>query len=333
MKKTMKELFKQYCGFIQKERNSGNILEELDEKFESNELNFYEFLDSRHRLNKILFNYSEYLSKTGISEISISENNIIFTTKLKGLKLVVNEKDRRNIAFELLNFPKTEQTEMELLKQIGPFKGVALDIGANIGWFSLFLSAHFSDTKIYAFEPIEDVFNNLVTNISINRKQNIHPYKIAITDTKGQKEFFYAPEISVLSSAKNIIDYNFSKTVQVQSDTLDGFISSNVKENIDFVKCDVEGGEINIIKAGLNTIEKNLPIFMIELFHEWTEKFGYHPNELLNILKKYDYSFFLPFEHGLELVPEYVPNNFSRQNYFIFHNTKHKKFIEKLRIK
>src|SRR3989339_874758 len=75
------------------------------------------------------------------------------------------------------------------------------DVGANIGLFSLRIEELIKDPKIYAFEPIPDVFNLLKFNTKIYNK-DIKVYNHGISDKSSTKKFTYYPKMSILSSAK-----------------------------------------------------------------------------------------------------------------------------------
>lgn len=109
-------------------------------------------------------------------------------------------------------------------------------------------------------------------------------------------------------------------------------INELVTNKIDLIKCDVEGAEFNVIIGGTDTIIKNLPIIVLELFHEWSHAFKYHPDQAIDFLKNLGYRVFLPLNGGMEEVSKYFPNDFDRQNYFFLHNEKHICLIEKLLI-
>src|SRR5690606_323848 len=76
---------------------------------------------------------------------------------------------------------------IELVKNSSVF----LDIGANIGYYSLLASA-VTDKKIkvFAFEPMPAIYDYLLKNIKCNGFSNISPYALALSDAKGEAEFY-----------------------------------------------------------------------------------------------------------------------------------------------
>lgn len=67
---------------------------------------------------------------------------------------------------------------------------VFYDIGANIGWHSLNLSARFRNAAYYCFEPIPDTYQHLLENIRLNSFSNIYSYNLALSDRQDIQEFF-----------------------------------------------------------------------------------------------------------------------------------------------
>lgn len=325
----MDEMFRKYCKYLEGDRKDQNIFAEIESKYKNKEIDFYDFLEKNHFYNKILFQFSEKLKKSGISNIEINENNVIFTTKSNGLKLICNGKDRRAAPFELLNFGECEKQEIELVYRLSSGKGLQIDVGANLGWFSLLMAKRFPEAKILAFEPMEDNFSLLNANLVLNGINNVQAYNLAVTEKNRSVRFHFSPESSVLASEKNIINYRNTKEISVNGIALDQFLSEKALQNVELLKYDIEGGEFNAILGSWNIIQKSKPIIVSELFHEWTKKFDYHPSEVIKSLKELNYEVFLPLQEGLEKVEDYQPNSFKRQNYFFLHKEKHNELISR----
>src|SRR5207253_8586250 len=66
---------------------------------------------------------------------------------------------------------------------------VCLDVGANIGLYSLGLSALAPRGKIYAFEPGPTTFGHLRSNLEVNRATNVEASNLAVSDTTGTVHF------------------------------------------------------------------------------------------------------------------------------------------------
>ncbi len=171
-----------------------------------------------------------------------------------------------------------------------------LDIGANIGYHSLFLSAYFkNDLKIYAFEPIKSLYAQFNESIKLNKFYNISLLQFAVSNKRDNKKVLYIREDNIGgSSLYSYPKINFFKTRQkeiVEVVNLDSFFDNNFKINL--IKLDVEGNELEVIKGGLSLIKKNKPFIVLEfspIFYvqDYKEK----SIELLNLLKDLGYKLF-----------------------------------------
>ncbi|MDN3508493.1 MAG: FkbM family methyltransferase [Candidatus Neptunochlamydia sp.] len=332
MEKDMKKHFRKYCEYLNqehKEFQEMSLIVKLRNQLESQEIDFYEFLNSMYQWNKNLHLTSQNLTHTGIEKIELTDSCVTYTTKRLGIKLIFDGKDRRGVPFELLSFGGYESNELALFDNILNDDSILFDVGANIGWYALNWSKQFPNSTIYAFEPIPQTYDFLKTNAIINGSKNIHPYQLALSNSSGSKPYYFTPESSVLASEKNILEYKNAKKINVTTTTIDGFIENTKIKKLDLIKCDVEGAELNSIKGALKTIKNYQPIVVLELFHEWSKWFDYHPNEAFSLLAKFGYSAFLPEKGFLEKVDSYQSEDFSKQNYFFLHNQTHEKLIQR----
>ena len=136
----------------------------------------------------------------------------------------------------------------------------AIDIGANEGFWTYKLSKFF--TQVHSFEINPNVSEVIATsNIS-----NIDLHDIGLSDSVAEKEF-YIP----INENKHIEGWgslekrelDFTTTFETKRFKVTPLDSYNFK-NIDFIKIDVEGHELNVLKGAKNTILQNFPILVIE---------------------------------------------------------------------
>ena len=122
---------------------------------------------------------------------------------------------------------------------------VLVDLGANIGLFSLYISSICSE--VYAVEPTPshiEIMKDLVENLGV---KNIFPHQVAIHTKNGEEEFQLNSSNSTMNSfLRHGIDPGGTDSVLVPTTTLADFIKNNVKKRVNFVKMDIEGFE-NVI--------------------------------------------------------------------------------------
>lgn len=306
-------------------------IDELMKAYSQNKIDKYDYIDKMNKINKSLNYFSKRLKDTDIKKIEILDDELIFTTRKEGIKLYFSGLDRRGAPFEILNFGNYEEEDNYFLKCFIKEKDVIFDIGANIGWYTLLFSKWYSQSQIYSFEPVPTSYEFLIKNVQLNNSsKNIHLYNLGMSNFCGLEKFYFCPEGSVIASTKNLVDSKLAKLVKCNVITLDDFVINNKITKMDFLKCDVEGGELLVLKAGLSAINRFLPIIFIELYHGWAYKFGYHPNDIINLLKKMGYSCFYPTQKILKKIKnlDEEPNE-ERLNYFFLHNKKHRNLIHK----
>ena len=67
---------------------------------------------------------------------------------------------------------------------------------------------------------------------------------------------------------------------------MDDFVKDENINRIDFIKCDVEGSELFVYQGGIESIDRFKPIVFSEMLRKWSNKFGYHPNDIINLFTK-----------------------------------------------
>ena len=152
------------------------------------------------------------------------------------------------------------EPELPLLPAFCRKDAVALDIGANEGFFAHHLLP--LAKSVIAFEPLPQMLARLKGNYA--EKMEIHG--VIISDKEGQGELKY-PAGGYMSAT--IAESNSAalesgrviETVVAPMKTLDSFKLTNVG----FVKIDVEGHEEAVLHGGLETLKREKPNLMIEI--------------------------------------------------------------------
>lgn len=133
---------------------------------------------------------------------------------------------------------------------------VIFDVGANIGQTAWGLSRYFPEANKYCFEPQTKAYSELSKNYG--RQKNFNLAQIALGDMDGFQELkvFASSELNTLGSiAKdNHLKYH---TEEICVQKLDSFCAQNHIEQIDILKIDVQGWEMQVLAGGKRMIEEN----------------------------------------------------------------------------
>ncbi|MCA0405386.1 MAG: FkbM family methyltransferase [Proteobacteria bacterium] len=123
-----------------------------------------------------------------------------------------------------------------------------LDIGANVGGYSLYLAAKAGPSgRIIAIEPQPEVFGQLSYNIRLNPFGNVKAIEAAVADRNGELTLFLDPKNKGEASVK-IVSADEARQVKVPARTLLDVATSEGLDHIDAIKLDVEGAEDIIMK-------------------------------------------------------------------------------------
>jgi len=195
-----------------------------------------------------------------------------------------------------------------------------MDVGANLGLYSLLISRAVGPSgKVYAFEPVPEIFARLKEHIALNNATNVIPVPIALSDEKG------IMKMSVKGGESSLFRRVSDEFVEVQVERLDDFVEREGIKRVDAVKIDAEGAELKVIRGADKTIRCNKPILMVEIHPATLQAAGTTPEELFETIVSYGYDAFV-IRHGKAIPTDKViepwryPYGFRFDNYlFIPH--------------
>lgn len=170
---------------------------------------------------------------------------------------------------------------------------VVLDVGANIGYFTLIAARLVGgEGKVFAFEPEPYNFDLLVKNIKLNGYKNVIPVPKAISDKKGRATLFLDKHRALHSLARENVTRFSGSSVEVEVQTLDGFLK-DFGHRVDFAKIDVQGAELAVIGGMRRIIETNKELKMVvEFSPKQLRGFGSSPAEFLDRLTGYGFKLY-----------------------------------------
>lgn len=172
---------------------------------------------------------------------------------------------------------------------------IALDIGANIGIFSLHLVA-IGMEAVHAFEPIPETHSRLLKNLSLNPRlaKGVIPIQKGLSNVSGAETFVMnrqSPGTSKIAEAKDThTAYKDCDRLLIHTTTVDDYCSSNGIAEIDFMKIDVEGFEPKILQGAVKMLErKAIRVVYTEVIEAALENAGFTADELVLFMEKFEY--------------------------------------------
>jgi FkbM family methyltransferase len=121
--------------------------------------------------------------------------------------------------------------------------GDIIDVGANLGLFSLLMHKRFADRRIIAFEPNPSTFSALKKNILRNGAIHVECHQNAIADHNGLVSFSVRENARANASISNDVAQGSARVIRVSCTTLDTFCATHAVTRIALLKVDVEGYE------------------------------------------------------------------------------------------
>ena len=132
-----------------------------------------------------------------------------------------------------------------------PSAGVVVDVGANVGIFSVWASRLLVPKgQVYAFEPVPSTFEFLQRAVGACPRKNIRPFCKAVMDVPGRIRVWVGDESGHSTvAAGNSADTGGEAVVDAEATTLEAVLSTIPEGRIDLLKLDCEGSEYPILSA------------------------------------------------------------------------------------
>jgi FkbM family methyltransferase len=186
----------------------------------------------------------------------------------------------------------------DLLKKLIKPDQLFIDIGANLGYFSLLVATSSPSVKVISFEPVDDLFRKINENISVNNVKNIVPIHAAVGEKDEEKELFIsAADNSGMSSFQEPENYSGAKE-KVKVVTLDDWIKTSRVSKVDIIKLDIEGSELAALNGMKEVLQNFKPLVIVEINPETLALFDLKPLNIYNYFKQLGFVGFFILENG-----------------------------------
>ena len=153
-------------------------------------------------------------------------------------------------------------TTKELVKRVVKKGDVVVDVGAHVGYYSLLFAELVGEKgHVFSFEPSTNC-EILKKNIEINSYKNITAVQKAVSNETTVTKLHLTPSLTTHHICNTNRDD--SNSVEIQTTTLDDYFCKKNQISVNFIKCDAEGHELEVLKGGEQLLRKFHPIISLE---------------------------------------------------------------------
>jgi FkbM family methyltransferase len=222
--------------------------------------------------------------------------------EIQGHKMFLDSRD----TLGLLRDEVYEPLETELVKKEIKKGDVVLDIGANIGYYTLIFARIVGEEgKVFAFEPDPDNLALLKRNLEINGYQNTILITKAVSN-KTEKIKLYLAEDD-LGDHRIYNSHDGRKSIEIEAIKLDDYFE-NYNGRIDFIKMDIQGAEGLATQGGFNLLNKNKTVKIVtEFWPIGLKRSGVEPMEYLKALSEHGFKLYHINEKEKRIEPVSIP--------------------------
>jgi FkbM family methyltransferase len=181
-----------------------------------------------------------------------------------GIRFVLYPFDRSNVL--TLVRRSYDVAEFQAIPRLVQPGDIALDVGANVGVYSVLLSRLCGPIgRVWAFEPVPDTYWRLRETLALNRCDNVIPVQTAICEKDDtvrmnlfERQFSEWNTLGMPSmQAPDGTRVSPSQSINVQARTLDQFCDASGIDRINFLKVDVEGFEVAVFQGAERLLKEH----------------------------------------------------------------------------
>lgn len=170
-----------------------------------------------------------------------------------------------------------------------------LDVGAHHGLYTLLASKCVGRTgTVVSFEPSARERKALLLNLKLNRTKNVSVESIALGSSNTQSEFYVVNrEETGCNSLRPPVTSGTTSTTQVEVRRLDDWAMEHRVDRADFIKLDVEGGELEFLRGAERFLTgSKRPVILAEVQDIRTQPWRYAAKEIITYLQERNFDWF-----------------------------------------
>jgi FkbM family methyltransferase len=184
-----------------------------------------------------------------------------------------------------------ERYEMALVRRVLDAPDVFWDIGANVGFYSLLTARLLSSGgQVIAFEPGQLAFQMLEENLALNQFDNVTSFNVAVTEDYGEAVLYSSP--GVADGGANLFqpDETHTLTQTCRTVSLDRFSRETDFPRRTFIKVDVEGAEMAVLRGAADLLASDQPLWLMEMKESVLRAAGTEKGAIQDLFRRHGYA-------------------------------------------
>lgn len=139
-----------------------------------------------------------------------------------------------------------------------------IDIGANVGFFSIFMLYNFPGSRVYAYEPMPFNFNKIQHYKAENNLSGLTPYNKAVSSSNGTLSLNHTGNDAFSTMASVYESTGRNNKIEVKAVSLESVFRDHKLDRLDFMKLDCEGSEYAILYSAPEALLRSISSLSIE---------------------------------------------------------------------
>jgi FkbM family methyltransferase len=293
----------------------------LRERFQRGEIDKHEFSRQMSAHHASLAEHAQLLAGSDISHVELGSTAVTFVSRFGGARFPCDPTDRGLPPVVALDFGSYETKDFAMVRRLVPRGGTFVDIGANIGWYSVHVALADPTARVLAIEPIPDSYRWLTMAVESNGLANVTTLNAGVAAEAGEIELWLDSGISGAASSAPSSGTAGLQRLTCRAVTIDGVMATN-GGRASFVKIDIEGAELFALRGAERVLGEHRPIVFAEMLRKLTRPFGYHPNDIIELMGRHGYRCFRA--EGTRLVGfDTMTEETTETNFYFLHPDAH----------
>ena len=181
-----------------------------------------------------------------------------------------------------------EKRSTNLLPYLVKEGDIVLDVGANIGYYSVLISKLIGESgQIFAFEPTKYFGTVLKNNLNENKIDNVEILEYGLSNTIQELEIDIGPSSATMHSPEGYDSVITKENIKLT--TLEEFVKEKNFNKIDFIKIDVDGHEPLFFEGAWSVLDTYNPIILCEISHLHYFEAGTTAWDFYRMVRKHKY--------------------------------------------